>query len=325
MNSTTSYTPLETLLLFQSLVAYGIEDQNFIQISDHLTNNPLIKDGETYDAQRLTADALRELFLQLLRDELRAEDQEDGSPTATKKRKLQSPPPPSIKDAQEHRDRLPILVDRLYARYRDYMVRAIEDDERRYVATQKEIDEIERGEWDERILIEEKAMTNGNGTVSAEDSQPKTNGISTEPLPEEKATEPTTEVSKEQPRAPSPVLSPPTEVRPEGLGINDVLNNQETPPPLLLVDGSGSNRMLHHINLLRIHPTDHTPNSILRNIPLKAIPLHQGDPSLLHTACLPRILMYHRLQLINNTLTLLYCLHPIQQQYACLQTHLACL
>ena len=95
--------------------------------------------------------------------------------------------------------------------------------------------------------------------------------------------------------------------------------------PLQPVDGNGSNRMLHHINLLHTHPTDHTLNSIRRNILLRAILLHQGGPSLLHTVYLPHILMYHRLQLINNTPTQLYCLHPIQQQYACLQTRLACL
>jgi hypothetical protein len=65
--------------------------------------------------------------------------------------------------------------------------------------------------------------------------------------------------------------------------------------PLQLVDGNGSNRMLHHINLLRIHPTDHTPNSIPRNTLLRAIPLHQGAPSLLHMVYLPHILTYHRL------------------------------
>ena len=76
MNSTAAtYTPLECLLLFQTLVAYGTEEQDFDRISNLLTDNDLVKSSEAYDAQRLSADSLRQLYLQLLRDELRSEEE----------------------------------------------------------------------------------------------------------------------------------------------------------------------------------------------------------------------------------------------------------
>lgn len=231
-----AYTPLECLLLFQSLVAYGTEDQDFTRISDLLTNNSLIKDGPTYDAQRLSSDELRHLYLQLLRDELRAEDQdghEDGGQTTSKKRKLQSPPLPSFKDAQEYKDKLPLLVDRLYARYRDYMVKAIQEDERRYAEVQGEIGEIERGDWDERILKEDQALANKNPLVPAEELRPKTNGAPPEPLPQEALAAPfieesLPEASKEP--VPTQATAPPNlEVQAELPTTTVVASNQEAP------------------------------------------------------------------------------------------------
>lgn len=232
----TDYTPLECLLLFQSLVAYGTEDQAFTRISDLLTNNSLIKDGPTYDAQRLSSGALRQLYLQLLRDELKAEEQdghEDSGQTSSKKRKLQSPPLPSFKDAQEYRDKLPLLVDRLYARYRDYMVRAIQEDERRYAEVQGELGEIERGEWDERILNEDQAFANKNIAAPTELPQPKTNGAPPEPLPPETPAAPL--VEEDQPEVtkepvPPPAPAPNLDIQAEPCAITDVTHKQEALP-----------------------------------------------------------------------------------------------
>ncbi|KAG4435960.1 hypothetical protein IFR05_008541 [Cadophora sp. M221] len=215
MNSTVAtYTPLECLLLFQTLVAYGTGEQDFDRISSLLTNNNLIKDAETYDAQRLSSEALRQLYLQLLRDEIRAEEEVQDDHTS-KKRKLPTPPLPSIKDAQEYKEKLPSLVDRLYARYRDFMVKAIQEDERRYAAIQEEIREIERGEWDDKILEEDKAV-NGMATEA-----PKTNGVQVI-LPQESRPE-----SMKLPSKPnSPLPSP----KPEALAISNVPNNKDSTP-----------------------------------------------------------------------------------------------
>jgi hypothetical protein len=275
MNSfATVYTPLETLLLFQSLVAYGTEDQDFTRISDLLTNNSLIKDGPTYDTQRLTSDALRQLYLQLLRDELKVEQQdgqEGGGQPSSKKRKLQSPPLPSIKDAQEHKDKLPLLVDRLYARYRDYMVTAIQEDERRYAEVQGEIREIERGEWDERILKDDQALANKNNAVPVGDSRPKTNGAPPEPLPQETPATAAIEDPPEDIKEPvkTPALPPfDIEVSIEPPAITNVPISQEAPsssPKILEPPRTG------------IEPPDPNPPQSANNDPQAPSPLQPSQ------------------------------------------------
>lgn len=149
MNNIRSYTPLESLLLFQSLLSHGIGDADFLRTSDLLKNNPLIKEGATYDARRLSPESLQELFLQLLREELDNEADTPDRPDSglspnSKKRKLQPPPVPTLKDARDHISRVPILADRLYARYRDHIVREIREDEERFDVLQGEIRDIER-------------------------------------------------------------------------------------------------------------------------------------------------------------------------------------
>ncbi|PQE12458.1 hypothetical protein CJF30_00002331 [Rutstroemia sp. NJR-2017a BBW] len=230
MNTTSAYTPLECLLLFQSLVAYGTDSSSFVRISNALTNNPLVKDGETYDARRLSADSLGSLYLRLVREELRSEAeqdaQEDPGQSPTKKRKLSNSPLPSIKDAQEYREKLPQLVDRLYTRYREYMIRAIEEDEENYRNIQRDIAAIERGEWDERMPREEQIATNQNGHEAADGlTSSKTNGVTGSSSVLQQATSQET-----KPAEPRPRLSPRTEGRPEGLAISDVLNTQNSTP-----------------------------------------------------------------------------------------------
>lgn len=155
MNNNAAYTPLESLLLFQSLLCHGIEAGAFQRISNVLKDNSLIKEGATYDAGRLSPESLQELFLHLLREELKSEtdnsDRADpGLSPNSKKRKLQSPPLPSLKEANDHIEKVPILVNKLYARYRDYVVREIREDEERFDSLQGEIRDIERSALDSK-------------------------------------------------------------------------------------------------------------------------------------------------------------------------------
>ena len=154
------YTPLESLFLFQSLVTHGIEPSAFARVSDLLTNNALIKGDSAYDPTRLKPDALQELFLLLLREEVKSEAEADTSTSPeSRKRKIGSPPLPSLKEASEHATKMPALVDRLYARYRDNVVKEIREDERQFARVQKEIQLLERSEK-ERLA---KAAASQNG------------------------------------------------------------------------------------------------------------------------------------------------------------------
>jgi hypothetical protein len=221
MNTPTAYTPLECLLLFQSLAAFGVEEDSFTQISDLLTHNALVKDGETYDPTRLGPDALRDLYLQLLREESKAEHdgQQNSSQPTSKKRKIQSPASSTIKDAQEDKEKLPQLVERLYARYRDHIVRGIREDERQYADLQREIEELEKEE-NERIL--EEAPAHRNGSLSP-NRRPKTNGASsTLPTLKDKAAETVSKISQ-------PLASPHTGKH-DAQVINDIVSNRAPPP-----------------------------------------------------------------------------------------------
>ncbi|RAL65343.1 hypothetical protein DID88_000911 [Monilinia fructigena] len=150
------------------------------------------------------------------------------------------------------------------------MVQAIREDEENYRMVQRDIAAIERGDWDERILREERAAAQ-NGYRQAEDTGSKSNGFTNnvpvategktqefkpldarlqdsrpvepkrlEPqLPQIKSFEiaipqlPLSQVVRDQSRtkaSPSPGPSPRTEGRPEGLAISDVLNSQNSNP-----------------------------------------------------------------------------------------------
>ncbi|KAH7321002.1 hypothetical protein B0I35DRAFT_428330 [Stachybotrys elegans] len=151
MNQPAAYTPLESLFLFQSLLVHGVDPGAFARISELLKGNALIKSGDTYDPARLSPEALQHLFLLLLRDELRGDlDRTEASDTtaspASRKRKIGSPPLPTLKDVYDNVEKVPILVDRLYSRYRDHVVKQIRDDEERFEAVQKHIQVLERGE-----------------------------------------------------------------------------------------------------------------------------------------------------------------------------------
>ncbi|KFY68274.1 hypothetical protein V496_01194 [Pseudogymnoascus sp. VKM F-4515 (FW-2607)] len=224
MNNITAYTPLESLLLFQSLAVFGTDANVFARISDLLKNNLLVRDGDRYDPGRLSPDSLRELYLQLLREELKSELEDDtpGDASPSKKRKIQSPPLPTIKDAKEYSGKLPQLVDRLYARYRDQTIWAIRQDEKKYDVLKEQLKEIERGDWDEKIMKDERR---GQRT-SSEDSR----RAPSVPIVSEKPERPASRDAELQTApAASPLASPRTEQRHEGLAISDVLNTHEVP------------------------------------------------------------------------------------------------
>ena len=161
--TTTAYTPLEQLLVFQALRSEGVNSHSvFNRISDQLKSIPLVKNNTSYDSGRLSPDALRELYLWLLKEEVKADlgrrlDGEDGggrnieTEPGSRKRKLPSPKLATVHEASQHAHLIPQLATRLYARYRELAVRDIKEAEKRYDNATKEIGEIEGGKWDERL------------------------------------------------------------------------------------------------------------------------------------------------------------------------------
>ncbi|KAI1118123.1 hypothetical protein F5Y14DRAFT_401128 [Nemania sp. NC0429] len=178
----TAYTSLESLFLFQLLSKYGFINGSFDRIAQELQSTPLILEQSEYNASRLAPEALQQLALQLLSDEQRSEAEAaaekgaNGLSPASRKRKLPAPSLPTLKEAHEHPEKLSILIDRLYARFRDELVRQIREDERLYQQREREIDEIERGEWDHRIIQEQRMNDAPNNGIPNENGvRPATN------------------------------------------------------------------------------------------------------------------------------------------------------
>ncbi|KOS21714.1 hypothetical protein ESCO_001699 [Escovopsis weberi] len=162
MSVQAAYTPLESLFLIQSLLTHGVDDDAFARISGLLKNNVLIKSGGTYDPTRLSPDALKDLFLGLFGDELRGgggggagSGGSGGGEAAT------------WRDVFDHVDRVPAVVDRLYARYRDYMVSSVREDERKFANLQREIQLLERSEKERLAKVAAGAQQDGAGAAPA--------------------------------------------------------------------------------------------------------------------------------------------------------------
>lgn len=159
-----TYSPLESFLLFQYLSSYGVDHASFDRVSRLLQSNPLINNAATFDTGRLSADALRDLYSRLLKEEIHSDlettsaadsdaRRPDGS-FPSRKRKAPSPSLPSAQEASQAAHLIPQLITKLYTRYRQYAIREIRDQEQAYSRLQRELQEIRQGEWDERLRRE---------------------------------------------------------------------------------------------------------------------------------------------------------------------------
>ncbi|KAF9878893.1 hypothetical protein CkaCkLH20_03793 [Colletotrichum karsti] len=171
MNNPAAYTPLETLLLFQAVATHGAQPSGFAKVSDELTKNPQIRADKTYDATRLSPDALRRVFLHVWSEELgsgkAAADKTDGSSSPnSKKRKLSRPAVPTLKEAKAQVHQYPMLVDRLWVRWRDSMVESVKDDERRLNTLAREITELHTIEQAEKAKAAAQLATAPNGSTA---------------------------------------------------------------------------------------------------------------------------------------------------------------
>ncbi|KAF2808691.1 uncharacterized protein BDZ99DRAFT_571590 [Mytilinidion resinicola] len=189
----TPYSPLETLLLFQSLAAYGVEPAVFSRISDLLKKNPHITSSDRFEVGRLSPDSLRNWYLKELKREAQSEKHDgangdseghNGEVQNPRKRKAPSPSFPTVQEASQHTHLIPRLVAKLYSGYRAHVTELIRDDERRYDRLQRDLEEIEQGKWDDRLQQD----TNGTGKKPARQSQTPTKHASQRATPDDTAT-----------------------------------------------------------------------------------------------------------------------------------------
>ncbi|ETN43484.1 uncharacterized protein HMPREF1541_02643 [Cyphellophora europaea CBS 101466] len=143
MPSLTSYTSFETLKLCQSIAQYGTDAAAFNDIAAALNANDLIRESESYDGTRLTAAALQNLYDELIRQESGGSPKINGdaSLSNSRKRKLSASPRP---DGESQEEMIHLLVEKLYARFREEAVKEIKRDEDEYLQLQEEIQELEK-------------------------------------------------------------------------------------------------------------------------------------------------------------------------------------
>ncbi|KAJ5133270.1 hypothetical protein N7526_004635 [Penicillium atrosanguineum] len=145
-----AYTPFESLLFFQSLATSDVRPASFATISSSLRNNPLVRQNVAFSADRLTVEALEDLYATLLRDGFdrdalagpNVRPTESSGASNPKKRKISSPRPEGLSDGVTHAVLVPELVSHLYARYKELVTKEIKDDEKRYTAIKDEIEHL---------------------------------------------------------------------------------------------------------------------------------------------------------------------------------------
>ncbi|RPB13074.1 hypothetical protein P167DRAFT_545085 [Morchella conica CCBAS932] len=207
----TAYTPLETLLLFYNLSTHGIHPTSFSLISNILVRNPLVKNGDTFDRNRLAPDALKEFYLLQLREaELELGSGGDGQPNgdggrqgspATSRKKKAKTPPAALSNPDKT-GVVKILTSRLYEKYRNTVFQQIRDDERRYAELDRDFNDISAGLWDERLLRENAVKTRSRSSSTTPKSS-KQKRVSSSPGSDR--------------RNPTPSVSPIAEARDEPL------------------------------------------------------------------------------------------------------------
>lgn len=147
-----AYTPFESLLFFQSLASTDSRPSNFVSISDLLRNNPFVRQNVAYDADRLSPEALEDLYTTLMRDGLETvatgpNGHATDSSANPKKRKISSPRPDGLGDGVARHSRMvPELVAHLYAKYKELVTREIRQEEKRYREIRDDIERIHREE-----------------------------------------------------------------------------------------------------------------------------------------------------------------------------------
>lgn len=201
-----AYTRLESLLLFQSLHAYGVAPDVFIQISDLLKANPHITQDAHYEAARLSPDALRTCYLHILKDEIKSDAHAHDEPHAdppkpSRKRKLPSPTLPTLQDSLQHQHLIPKLLSKLYARYRQHVADCIAEDEDRYEALQRDLHHI-----DARLSPQDKTSPRKK-PAAASQVAPTTATPTPTPTPTTATTTTTTTAANDAPHTPRPLGS----------------------------------------------------------------------------------------------------------------------
>ncbi|KAL8777856.1 MAG: hypothetical protein Q9213_007675 [Squamulea squamosa] len=174
MSSTRPLGPLETLLLLQGLQASDAATAPFDAVAESLkARDTSFLDGPA-NIERFEPKSLELLYLRLLKEEVKLEskqddrsvhDQDDG--LDARKRKLSSPPVETMEEAWHYRHLIPQVATRVYDAHKESAIKAIKDEERKYQDLKKDIQDLERGEWDAHLQSQESTSKKDSKSISS--------------------------------------------------------------------------------------------------------------------------------------------------------------
>ncbi|KAL8737148.1 MAG: hypothetical protein Q9181_001966 [Wetmoreana brouardii] len=237
MSTTDPFGPLETLLLLQGIQALDSGSLSFDTLATSLKGSKIIPENGTSNFERFDAKNLESLYLKLLNEEVKLEVQKNGASSPaqngkakSRKRKLSSPQLETLEEASHHRHLIPQVATRVYNQYRDASVKKIDDEECNYHRIQREIQVIERGEWDPQLqnnAITSKRDSKGPSPIqtllqdeadSGRLPAKAANGLSVSPLPP---------ILEKTPISKSPPLQAPSHAPVQEDKPQDVLHQNE--------------------------------------------------------------------------------------------------
>ncbi|KAL8800062.1 MAG: hypothetical protein Q9200_007362, partial [Gallowayella weberi] len=172
--SSSGLGPFETLLLLQGLQTSDSDVPSIVSVSESLkARNKTLRNGSS-NVDCFEPKSLELLFLRLLKEEAKLESQrlkvagniqdEQSNP---RKRKLSNAPLETLEEALHYRHLIPQLATRVYDSHRESTIKAIEDEERKYRLLEKDIQEIERGDWDVRLQPQDAISRKDSKSVSS--------------------------------------------------------------------------------------------------------------------------------------------------------------
>ncbi|EPS28291.1 hypothetical protein PDE_03237 [Penicillium oxalicum 114-2] len=235
-----AYTPFESLLFFQTLAASNEPPANFTSISKFLSNNSLVRENVAFSADRLSPEALEDLYASLLRDGFDRDAISTGAngripdnygSNNFKKRKISSPRPDGLPDGPSHATLIPDLVARLYARYKELVTKEIRDEEKRYNAIKGEIEQLQKeGQQGATAARPAAAVAQAPET---ERKQSMDVDVKKEPARQERPDQATRIPDLAESRQPLPQAAPADQPRPPGVSYPPSLPSAPSAPAAL--------------------------------------------------------------------------------------------
>lgn len=140
-NKSAPHSLFELSMLLSSLQKYGVDLKSFEKISTEFGQNDMIAEDLTHDATRFAPHSLQSLYLQVLREEVRAASQY----SAQQAKRIKSPTPPlrSLDEARTHKHLLAGLAEKYHIKYVEQIRKEIVADEKTYIELFKEIQALQ--------------------------------------------------------------------------------------------------------------------------------------------------------------------------------------